>query len=194
MIRFYSLLEAISYRQLCPLCGKTLQINDRDLAADRHDENNYVLSFYVNQREDDILVIDMRTEVIELEVRERMPQAIYTGQSPLPRGNYNLYHGDFNHALHVDCKHCCQYAFTLQLHMNLDDKRLIGIFLNSESVSIEDGSMVHEIKNVYATNVTEYACFPKDGSSRRSSLPLIPLDLENPKETVSRIRKLLIFS
>lgn len=202
MKQFKSLLEAIFFHTLCPLCQKKMEINDRDLAVeygyDEGCDSARRLSFYLNQREDDIVTVDIVSGLVEIQLRERTPPmpnaAQLAGLAPLPQSIIQVISGKFIHGLTVDCKSCCQYSYTIQIHFDLTNKNVSGVFLNSESVSIEEGDMVHEIKNVYAVEQTEYACFPRDGSSKRSCIPLIPLDMNHPKETVSRIRKLLIFS
>lgn len=106
----------------------------------------------------------------------------------------NKYHGKFMHGLSMECMSCCQFSYNIQLHMDIIKRKIVGIFLNSENISIEDHGMIHEIKNIYATDETFYACFPKDGTDKRIILPLIPLDLKYPQNTINRIKSLLIFS
>lgn len=198
-LKFHSFKEAGNYRTTCPLCNNPLHINDRDLATDYGHEfrgGKPRISFFVNQREDDTITIDPETDEVELILSNRLPEELLTDLSPAAQKIMAppVYNGRFMHGLTIDCKSCCQYAFTLQIHFNLTDKSLFGTYLNSESISIEEGEMVHEIKNSYATQITYYSYFDKEGDSKRLSLPLIPLDLSDPKETVARISNLLIFS
>ena len=199
MIKFSSFKEAINYQPVCPLCRSQLHINDRDLAADygfeyRGDKRERI-SFFVNRREDDTPTIDPETDEVELLYANRMPPSIPNYNSPTHYTNPpKAYNGRFLHALTIDCKSCCQYGFTLQLHFDLTEQKLASAFLNSETVNITECEMVHEIKNIYATEKTHYTYFPRDGSCKQTTLPLIALDLSNPLETVARIRKLLIFS
>jgi hypothetical protein len=196
MIKFRSFLEGLRYRSKCPLCSKQMEVNDRDLV----ERLEYPLghpyqrfTFYLGQRSDDVLLVDPNSEmvVIKYATVQETTNGMYTGRVA---GNYTIYNGEWRHALTMNCNSCSQYHFTLQVHSNLTERRLIGTFLNSESVSVEENDMVHEVRNVYSMEKTEYTCFPKDGSSKRSSIPLVPLNLSDPKETISRIRKLLIFS
>lgn len=198
-LKFPSFKEAINYRSNCPLCNSLLHINDRDLATDYGHEyrsGEERITFFINQREDDTVTIDPDTDEIELILSNRMPEVPITGLSVNLQKMMSppVYAGKFMHGLTIDCKSCCQYSFTLQIHFELTEKRLAGTYLNSETISIEEDSMVHEIKNSYATDQTYYSYFDREGDSRKVVLPLIPLDLLNPKETVSRIRKLLVFS
>lgn len=180
MLQFPSFKSATRYQSECPLCAGELLINDRDLATEygyKFRGENPKISFFLDQREQDVISIDPDNDEIE-----------YIDDYRSIRG------GVFMHALTIDCKSCCQYNFRLQIHFNMKELKLAGVFLDSETISIEDCEMVHEIKNSYAVSKTYYSYFDKNGSSRRSELPLINLDLSNPRETVSRIRKLLIFS
>jgi len=198
-LKFHSFKEAISYKTVCPLCTNALHINDRDLATDYRRSDCGLkerLSFHVNQREQDTITIDPETDEVELVLSDRISDEVLQSLPPATQKIMNppIYNGMFLHGLTIDCKSCCQYSFTLQIHFDLSKQKLFGIFLNSENVSIEEGEMVHEIKNSYATQITYYSYFDKEGDSKKLSLPLIPLDLSEPKETVARIRNLLIFS
>lgn len=88
------------------------------------------------------------------------------------------------------------------------NRKLAGVFLNSETIIMEEENLAHEIQCNYAIEKTKYSCFNKDDgnevrfgdslgpftSEKKAELPLIPLNLLDPMETVSRVRKLLIFS
>lgn len=204
MKQFYSFLDAIKYHACCPLCKNRLEINDRDLAMDYDQRSGgQRLAFNLTPGTDDVLYINPVTEAVELVLTEKyqLPALnvngtisnIYTPAVQMP-----ILDGRFIHGLTIDCKSCCQFSYTLQIHIDLNVHKhnaiLVGTYLNSETVSVEDNEMVHEIKNIYSTDVTEYSYFSKNGDDKKSTLPLIPLDLINPKETVSRIRKLLIFT
>lgn len=202
---FHSLRMGLDYQTRCPLCKDLLKINDRDLASDwgygGHEYGgDHRIAFYVSQKDDDAIVINPNTDEVELVVAKRWsPEVVVEAVNGEFEPSFKpsaqpIYNGKFMHALTIDCKSCCQYSYTLQVHFDLSEEILIGVYLNSESLSIEESGMVHEIKNSYAAQLTYYSYFDKEGDSKRDCLPLIPLDLDNPKETVSRIRKLLIFS
>jgi len=202
MIKFYSFMEAIAYRANCPFCTKGLVVNDRDLVSSSYHQNYAtgeaypIYTFYIGKSTDDVMCLNPFTEELEIRYSNKFDMygmkniGVYNGQTFAPPN----YDGLFYHALTLNCNSCCRYHFTLQIHADLGNRRLIGTYLNSETISVEEGGIVHEVRNVYSTDKTEYACFPKDGSSKRSSIPLIPLNIADPKETISRIRKLLIFS
>lgn len=99
------------------------------------------------------------------------------------------------------CGKCSCYAYILQVHMDMDEKRVVGVVLNSETLSFERGPLLHEIKNIYTTEKTEYTTFTnyesedaKPHDKQTTVLPLIPMDLENPDKTLNRIKTLVLFS
>lgn len=201
MKRFYSFIAGLTHYTKCPLCNKEMEINDRDLVerVEYPTGHSYQrFSFYLTKGSDDTLIINPETETVEIKFSRRNNfSATYTGHVGQYAGQgYSpvTYSGMFYHGLSISCSSCCRFSYALQIHIDLTEGRIVGTYLNSETISVEEGTNVHEIKNVYSMDKTEYACFPKDGSSKKSSIPLIPLNIEDPKETVSRIRKLLIFS
>jgi len=192
MIQFKTFLEAISYHTNCVICQEKLSINDRDLVDydTKLSINDRVckpekISFYISQRNDDIVSLDTNTDEISFVAPE-----------------YSASHGVFIHGLTLHCEDCCQFAYNIQIHMDLGQKKLIEIFLNSESISVEDGRDLHEIKNIYAMKKTEYNYFPNELAEPQQEskykgriiFPLIPLNLINPMETVNRIRNLIIYT
>jgi hypothetical protein len=182
MIEFKSLKEAIAYHTNCVVCQAKLSMNDRDL-ADRFSTNDDELIFYISPNLRDTITISKETDQIT---------HIYEGWLG----------SRFIHGLSFHCEECCQFAYNFQIHMDLGLKKITGIFLNSESISIEDGKDLHEIKNIYSTKKTEYSYFPNElGDPMQTSgykgsieFPLIPLNLIKPMETVARIRKLIIYT
>lgn len=208
MIKFPSFRDAINYRKFCPVCKKRLQINDRDLATDYGYEfrgnGSETLSFYLDQSQTDTLTINLDTEACEISYSERIDEDygypggmgnVTTGRTfYAKKASPRTYNGMLIHALTINCNSCCQYGYTLQIHFDLAVKKLSFALLDSEHITIEDGSSVHEIKNSYAMTKTRYRSFEKGGSAKAIELPLLPLDLKNPQEMVGRIRKLLVFS
>src|SRR6185295_3735415 len=125
MIKFYSFLEALRYRPKCPLCSKEMEVNDRDLV----DRVEYPLghpyqkfSFSICKTSNDIMVLHPHTEEVEVKYIQK-PDFNYSGTT---QGNYTLFKGVFYQALTINCNSCCQYHFTLQIHADLTEGRLIG--------------------------------------------------------------------
>jgi hypothetical protein len=127
------------------------------------------------------------------------PDSITDNFESASKYQYMIKYDIFMAGHRVNCQVCCQYAYVLQLHISLAYRKVIKILLNSEDIAIEEGSDVHEIRNVYTMNKTEYYHSSNDPSknhikSKRLDLPLISDSLKNPQEVLSRIKKLLIFS
>lgn len=202
---FHSLPEALKYRDGCPLCSNGLQINDRNLVDSTisynhsSDSFDHTIILRVDQYGERKITLNVSTgEVEKYEERSYDDNSIYGFPS------YSLtskilkassYSGTFIHALCIDCTVCLQYGFALQLYFEISKMaKLSTIYLNSEYFNIEDGPAVHKIKNSYASSETYYSYFDRSASSKTATLPIIPLNIEKPKETLSRIRKLLPFS
>lgn len=177
-------------------------INDRDLATEHGFEfrkGKRKFSFYFPNRGDDILSIDPDTEKIEITITTNTIGYYNSGfgtvnsYAPAVKKDTTI-SGVCYYGLTIECKSCCQFSYTIQIFIDLEKCRLIKTCLNSETISLEDNGSVHEIKNIYSFNQTEYTCFAKNGSCKEVTLPLIEFNLSNPKETVSRIKKLIIFS
>lgn len=196
MKQFYTLKSALNYIKKCPICDKNLSINDGNLASYTYVHKDEHISFYLDQRDQDVVTININNDKIESIVIKQSYSEIYalgsTSHQMIPSYPKN-YNGIFIHSLNIDCKDCCQYSYILQVHINLQERIISKICLNSEFINISDES-IHEVENSYSTEQTIYTCFNKDGSSKTIILPLVPLDLKNPRETVGRIRKLIIFS
>jgi hypothetical protein len=197
-LKFPSFRAAITYHSQCPICLNPLEINDNRIVSNTkkyHEDIMYHnLTFALG---DDMLSIDTRTERIDISIRHPF-DPIYTigsstfynvpGTHPIPSS------GIFIQGFNIDCMICCQFSYTLQMIIDMNEVKLAGIYLNSESITVESDGMIHEVRNVYSTHKTEYSSFSKNGGQKSFSLPIVPLDLQFPQDTISRIRKLIIFS
>ena len=208
MKQFQNLAEAVAYHRKCYLCGDRLvhpfQI---DYDPEKPPVFKWNLSENVDSDTDDWLTVDAYTNQISYHSQHRRHNydLIYSGNDLVDlvgrrAGNYKLYKGTLYESVFIDCGKCHQFGYVLQVIINATAKRLDAIFLNSEHISYQDSDKVlHEIRNVYTTDKTEYVYHrtptPEDDSSKRTiTLPIIPLDLHNPAETVARVKKLTVFS
>lgn len=182
---FGRLIDAIKYRTQCPLCKEKLCVNEHHLAEnyDINDPKQRIAFELING--DEVIYINPITNEMELVIWDA------------GKKNQSDKRGTFGHALNVKCDKCEMYDFTIQVWMDLDKQQITNIVLNSEKISWEDkNNILHEITSVYTTYHTKYSYFVADFSKDDGhiTIPLIPLDLENPGNTVDRIRKLLVFS
>jgi hypothetical protein len=207
-MKFHSIRDAISYQSTCPVCHSKMLFNDRyaelktELGINRSPRTKIL---WKTDREE--ILIDVDSDYVEIVNKyfETVPMVTsYTGTVPQRFSTKPVYDGHLYERLGMTCDDCCQYTYLIKFIIDIGLKRIIDIELNSETLSIEDSKgIVHEIKNIYATDETEYTYFPKgdriylDGSHTKEksiTLPLIPLDLDNPNKTVERIKTLILFS
>lgn len=208
MKQFNNLSEATTYHRKCYVCGDRLvhpfQI---DFNPEKPPVFKWNLSEAVDSDTNDWLTIDSYTNKITYleQSRKYYDDTIYSDNTLVDRfrkytGSQRSYSGTLYESVHIHCGKCYQFSYVLQVVINATKMILEGIFLDSEFISYEDkNGHLHEIRNVYPFEKTEYACHKKptakdDSTKRTLSIPIIPLNLLNPAETVGRIRKLVIFS
>ena len=179
MKQFKNLYEAFRHQVYCPFCQKQVQIGWTKFITtyERNRNVNVVTlstgSFLFEIDCDDNRIIEMRCEGVKLS-------------------------GIFMFSVLAHCNDCSKYGYTIQVHADMANMKVIGIYLNSETFSIEKGDTLYEIRNVYPMKKTEYSIFRKstdasDNLDKQAELPLIPLDLENPEKTLDRIKGLIVF-
>lgn len=208
MKKFHNILSGINYQPFCPSCKSHMRINGP--------ESNVVLNYGQDLLANlNTITFEWENESIELEVesgsvcnitqRSNMNTMYAIGNAnPIfsshgaPPGIPNS--GIFMCRLRRTCNECSMYSYTLQIVIDMERKMVGAVFLNTESISFEntDISGIHkvcEIKNLYGTKKTVYTIFEiESGKDKILELPLIPLNLQNPEETLSRIKNLVIFS
>ena len=196
MKQFKNLFEVINYHSMCPFCTGRMHA-DMDLNYDENSVKAY-LKFGTSQ-----LTVDCHNNNI-IEIKQASNNGTYSFNTGIPISFLgsaldSLAATGINYRrLNISCDSCSKYAYLIQVLISLETGKLEGLFLNSESASIEDGAKLYEIKNVYAIEKTEMATFHTHLSRQRGALdkvelPLVPLDLQNPLKTVERIKNLLVF-
>jgi len=199
MIQFQSLNQAFEYHKCCPSCGSHLIVDSGDFAerveySDGHQCQRF--AFRMDYKYDDVLYINTFTNEVEFRLtRSLHEEPVYggghrSGQTP----TYKSYDGMWYQGIITSCHECCQFSYTLQLQVDLGRPKVIGIILNSETISLDDKGVTHEIRNTYTTKQTEYYRTTLSAKEKTITLPLIPLDFNDPKKTLDRIKTLLIFS
>lgn len=203
LLSFTNLIAALHYQKGCPICGTKLEVNDRDLATDMgyeyRGEKSGTLSFFIDLREQEVITIEPFTGDVDLTIAGHTEEEYYTVGTidsislPKTTKTRQFRNGMFMHALSVDCKQCSQYGYVLQIHVDMGVRKVVGLYLNSEWITVEHDEVMHEIKNNYAMQRTYYS-FYSGGKDQHAEIPLIYLNVQNPFETVARAKKLLIFS
>ena len=209
MKRFYTLLDAINYQTDCPICHKKLRINDRHAELKvrwrlgAHQEQTLVWKL----ADSDELIVNLQNNHIEMIQKTAKMTPVYEVGSISPHYiGAPIYDGILYERLGVECDSCCQYSFLIRVQVDVGRGVFTDIQLNSEYLTIDSAKgTVYEIKNVYTTeeteftilgNVVRYPTFGRIYSSdkKRLTLPLIPIDLQNPEKTLERIKTLVLFS
>ena len=197
MKQFKNLSEAISYHANCPFCSSRMS-TDMDLTYDENSLKAY-LKFGVSK-----VIVDCATnDIIQYSEQSSIDTTYSIGCGKPAVQSWGAAQGlsttgiDYRR-VNISCDDCYKYGYLIQVIISLKDAKIVGLFLNSESVSVEDGAKLYEIKNIYATEKTEMSTFHQHLSKQRGALdkvefPLVPLDLQSPMKTVERIKKLLPF-
>lgn len=182
MIKFFKKIrDGINHLTHCPFCHSELFINEKEHSISQK-KGHPILTF--NLIGEDLLHININTDEIIVDLNQTISS----------HGYFN--YGTNYHGINIECTNvdCSLFDFTIQLQTNLDKNKINHIILNSERVSYEDKEgMLHEIKNVYTNNTTEYT-FYTETESKTKKIPLVPLDFSDPEHTIQRIKKLIIFS
>ena len=213
MKEFSNIIEAINYHQNCYVCGRRLNAYFEGDPIKIGSKMEVNLSSGMDSDYDDILTIDVKSGAVSLEMKRRYsPDQYYINSDghtqPLsvrsPTGGYK---GTLYQGLHMDCPKCHQFGYVIQMVLDIEKiRRISHLYLNSEFISWEDDKgNTHEINNAYSVSKTWYNFIAGKkiyktelhsllGKSRNMDIPLIPLNLRNPSETLARIKTLITFS
>lgn len=174
MKEFKNLREAFGYQTKCPFCTHRTHLGIEQIE-----------SIYEHDRTRERFTL--RTGSIQFVIDGHTNQLIacYSGGS--------LLSGQMIFSLSGTCTTCSKYSFAIGVTVDITNSKLTGLFLNSETFSIEEGQSLYEIRNVYTTEKTEYTRFKKGSSDSKVDFPLIPFDMVNPDKTLDRIKGLLVF-
>jgi hypothetical protein len=113
--------------------------------------------------------------------------------------------GTHNFPIEIGCQNCIdknkweRFAYSIDCTIDFSTMMVAKSVLRSEIISIEDKKGSYEIENRYSHVITNYWFRPPHpdpaiANLQRISIPLIPLNLTNPHETIARIKKLALFS
>lgn len=202
---FPNLLSAIHYQQYCPQCKKRIQLDEREFCERMEYPIGHPyqkLALPISSSTEDILYIYPADDRVELKLKT-FPPVVVTGPGLTPVLHYHTptVTGTLYQGLHFACRDCLGYRYTVGLKIDVGQSKIEEINLSSEAVYLEHGGKAYDIRSSYATKKTEYTVINTDttrklysDSAKRLDLPLIPLNIQNPRETLERIQKLLVFS
>lgn len=220
MKQFNNIYDACRYHTHCYVCHSQLRIDqnytfEHDLRGNNRTMMSINMTLGVDSDTDDFIKVDVLTGQIECYSVSRKinydeifgGNFDFSGSAPIrksyaanlpPSVCYPKYSGTLYRGISMTCPKCHQFSYVIQLQIDMTLNVVTGIYLNSELISVEESDAVHEIRNIYTTNMTEYVYLPAEGKinwnkDKKITIPLIPLNLKEPMETISRIKKLIIF-
>lgn len=201
ILRFYNLDEAFNYHRTCPLCKEGVFPVEANLKYEldgiKADFSVGDSTFQVNCYSNELTYHTKRSDHGQM-VTFGAAQS-YIGMT---RSSYGLHTGGtdiFKMEMRCHNRQCERYLYVVQVHISLDERRITSLLLNSEHISLEDGAKFYTIKNVYMTEKTELFIRQQQqpsepyGPTEKIEFPLIPLNLQDPRKTLERIRKLVVF-
>lgn len=185
---FYHLLDALNTYRNCPLCQSRMTMH----RGSSNDQVEYNYESVVIKNNDVTITIDIQTGLIDIEMSVEEDFNILNIKYPK---RYVL-DGLMMLGLVLECGNikCTKYSYTIRLDLDIPERRFKMAMLNAEWVCIEDGPDVFEIRNSYGHGITKYSHHLSNGSTKSIEMPLVTINSSNPKETVDRLKKLIIFS
>ena len=207
MKQFRTLIDGIRYQENCPLCKSHLALDERDFAESVEYTRGHPyqkFTFWLSMQSNDVVHVYPANERVELSLGHRFRDSMGTDgtvRTPYYFDNTipaeQVYDGTMFQRLIIQCNYCQRYKYVLKMALNLTHQRIDGTFLNSEWVSVEKDGNACSILSIYSTERTEYKVFSIPGDHQVGDtidFPLIPINLENPQETLNKIQKLVIFT
>lgn len=179
MTKFDNIKQALDYHATCPICDSIPDIRNENIRYDNYEAD--ILRIITPRGNDEysesILYIDILTNVLTIDLNNKHPSKPYNG----------IYH----QGITLDCSQCNEFHFILKLTIDINQKIVSNIELNSEAVLIRDEEgAAHRIKNTYYDNKTTYDFNFKP----LVVVPMIPINFDNIEETMDRLKNLIIFS
>lgn len=172
MIDFLRLQDALSYHSKCPLCQQNLTVTFSSVMP-FCDTKKVTFNLVGGAK----IRIDCETNHVEMIEVQRVPNK-----------------GIQYEGISIQCHACKNFSYVIQIQIDLSKFELVGIFLNSEIISIiDDNGNRISMRNIHTSQETLYTVSSLNNISS-ASMPLIPINFDKPKETFNRVKKLLVFS
>lgn len=194
---FSSLQDGLHYFTECPLCKSSMKIENlgfKQVLYGRGNQLGYTLLFSLDY--DDKLIVNPVTEevIIDLVGEENSSNPRNYTSYKLNTNSYINYNGTMFHGVPISCSKCGCFSYTIKLYVDLNNRRLLETTLSNIKLAVKEETKIHEITNYFGKEQTIYCLVDEARSSKPVILPFIEMNLEDPTETLDRIKKLLVFS
>lgn len=212
---FHNLQHAFDFRPHCPLCHERVLIEGRSKIETVFHDKTYTVGKYVHHHSTRItwrtqdgeeIVFDPNDSAIEM-VYHYSNDITVDGSIGYASARFNpshshIYDGHLYEKMLFKCEHCGDYEYMIQIIIDVGRKWIDEIVLNHEKLQLKDNNnQIHRVKNIYTFDQTEYTTFypgdwkfDKVKDYKQTTLPLIPVNFDDPKKTIERIKTLVLFS
>ena len=194
---FNSFNELFRFFKTCPICASL--INDFKCFISRASFTEF--NEYLEIKDPDLdLIINLKNNNVDIVERTYKYNKIWDigSNSSYILGysnyavNYIIVDDVLTSSYSIHCINEC-YNYVINLHISLNQRKLVNITIDSETVFIDDNNDVHEISNCYPEMKTYYKCISKQKNFDKIQIPLISNTLTNPLESYNRIKNMLIY-
>lgn len=215
---FANITDAIQYHKRCYICGSTLIptvsarepfhiINNPDT---EQPELEIDLTRNIDSEDDDLLYINLWTNKVRIKTMRRqhsrmiynpedgMMHNVSSNQPAFIKGLQNIpktYGNTIYEPIDINCANylCGKFYYVIQMIIDATKMRVEHLYLNSEQITWQDDQGDHTIHNIFSIGKTEYWRHTT-AIDQNITIPLISINLQNPSETVARIKKLSTYS
>lgn len=208
MKTFNSIQELWNYCSFCPICMRDCREVVISVGPDgvfilvssqKKDNNLYLQCTYKNKR--NIYNVDYDINCLDNSFQVEVPkvQELAPGEVANPKRVKQAYFFFFVEGLCNECN--CATAHSLDLELDIVDRRISNIGLERESFYLLGGKDKFHVTPIHDRNVMLVSrCYVDDEeigfseSDKTIELPLVKLDLTDQEKTTNKIKTLILFS
>ncbi len=208
MKTFSNVQELWDYCSLCPICMRSCREVVVSVGPDavfilvnskKKDNNLYLQCTYKNKRS--IYSVDYNINCLDNSFTVEVPQVqeLPPGEIANPKRVKQAYFFFFVEGLCNECN--CATAHSLDLELDIVDRRISNIGLERESFYLLEGKDKFHVTPIHDRNVMLVSrCFVDDEeigfseSDKTIELPMVKLDLSDQEKATNKIKTLILFS
>lgn len=200
MIKFNRLLDGLFYYNNCPLCDRHMTIKNEGFATMEKSffKNGYGFSLIFFLEKIDKLIVDPVTEKVDIDyfkyndfeiaASSCVQHSDYVNPQPISNVHYN-----YNDCFSIDifCKNCNNFEYKIDLSVDLHNRKVLETNLSQTTYCVKSSKDNYFIINNFYDNRTMLF---DSGDKYLIDVPIIEITKENLKDSLTRLRKLIIFS